>query len=709
MWLKVCLALFVLLSIKWYFSKNEKSKLNNLMITKKEGKDTIYKSIWSLNGLRSGPNQYQGDTTPNNEPKTMSDLLKSAHIKFHNKEMFGHRDLIRIVPKIKKGKTLSFYELSEYKWMTMSLFYNKVVSLGKYLSQSLQEQQVLCIFASTSVEWQIVAHAAWSQNITISTAYDTLGAEGLEYSLKETEATHLYCTSDQFPVLLKVLPNVKLTKVLYKQGLNVSHEQSQEFILEINKFCKVVNLNDAINDKIALSPSPPRHPKPDDVACLMYTSGSTGPPKGVEIRHFNMMATLGSALDMLNDHIDENDVFLAYLPLAHILELVIENGCIYLGLKMGYGSPRTITDQSIINCNGDLKELGPTVLVGVPQVWDTIRKSILSKLSKKSKTINKIFWGAYNFNLFCSTYNIPLGFLTNPIFKQIKKETGGNLKLALSGGSALNPTTQSFLTNILCPIFVGYGMTETVGLGCLMTPDIGFLPGVVGIPMSSIEVKLVNVPDTDYKITNDPPQGEIYLRGPSITTGYYKQQLKSKEAFEGAWLKTGDIAEIIKLPNTKIQVHNEVDTATGVLKIIDRAKNLVKLSNGEYIALEKLESIYKQNEYCLNVMVAADSECKLPIIVVHVNEVEFMRFAQKHGKVEFKEARVSLRFELLKALLVTGKEYGLKGTNLIGGVVISDEEWTPENGLLTAAMKLQRRHIIKRFDAEINEAYKLLK
>ena len=235
------------------------------------------------------------------------------------------------------------------------------------------------------------------------------------------------------------------------------------------------------------------------------------------------------------------------------------------------------------------------------------------------------------------------------------------------------------------------------------------MAGVVGLPMPSVEIKLVDVPEAGYSTKNNPPNGEIWIRGPSICKGYFKQPKTTAASFEDGWLKTGDIGEIVVFDNTPIQRHNEVQSSTGVFRIIDRKKDLVKLSNGEYIALEVLESTCKQNKLVLNVMVAANSECKLPIIVVQVNEAHFMEFANKFNKLDFKEARVTLRAEMLTSLVNTAKEYNLKGTSLVGDVIISDEEWTPQNGLLTAAMKLQRRNIEKRFEKEIKAAYELLK
>ena len=672
-------------------------KVKNFMITKKDGKDVIYKSIWSLNGLVRGP------TPPDKTeaPTTLYELLQYVLNTFEHKELFGYRTLYNIIKETRHGKTFSYYHLSHYEWMTAGVFYEKATSFGKYLAQAMEEKDILCIFASTSVEWQIVAHAAWSQNITISTAYDTLGADGLLHSLKETEADVLYCTSDQFEVLIQVLPNYDLSTVYFKQGLNTTEEETSAYIETLEDYCMVIQLDDAIEAGMKLD-LPARPPQTTDVACIMYTSGSTGHPKGVVISHANMMATIGSGNAMLDDSINSDDILIAYLPLAHILELSLETCCMAMGIRMGYGSPRTLTEQFTRRCQGDLNELGPTVMAGVPLVWDTIKKEIMGKVLKTPKPVQAIFWGAVWLKQFSVKHGLPTAKLADVFFKKIRQQTGGNLKVALSGGAKLNNETQMFLTTVLCPIYVGYGLTETMGMGCLLTPAAGHMPGVVGFPVPSLELKLVNVEDAGYFTTSNPPQGEIWLRGPSICVGYYKQPEKTaQDITKDGWFKTGDIAEIAPLDTSNIQKHNEVNCTTGVLRIIDRKKNLVKLSNGEYIALESLESVYKQHPMAVNVMVTANTECKLPVIVVQVKEPMYKAFAEKHGK------QVTVAF--LKSLRDTGKEYDLKGTKLVGGVVISEEEWTPQNGMLTAAMKLHRRSIEKTYKRKIDEAFAVLK
>ena len=437
------------------------------MITKKDGNDILYKSIWALHGLRCGPSQYENSTESTNEPKTMYDLLTYSFDKYKQRDLFGFRSLIQTIKEVKNEKAFLFYQLSGYKWMTMSLFYQRALALGKYFAHSLKPKEVVCIFASTSVEWQLVAHAAWSQNLIISTAYDTLGADGLEYSLNETEAKFVYCSSDQFAILLEVVPKVKLAKIIYKQGINTSVKETDDFIEKLSKYCECVNIEEAIihGDPLELSTRPP---VPEDIACIMYTSGSTGVPKGCVITHLNMMATVGSAKDLLTGYVGESDTYLAYLPLAHIMELAIESCCLYLGIQLGYGSPRTLTDQFTRGCNGDIKELRPSILVGVPQVWDTIRKGIMAKLDKAPAPVRVIFWGAYRLKQWSIDRGLPMAHVADLAFKKIRDQTGGRLKLALSGGSPLNGNTQTFLTNVLCPLYVGYGMTETCGMGTLM-------------------------------------------------------------------------------------------------------------------------------------------------------------------------------------------------------------------------------------------------
>jgi long-chain acyl-CoA synthetase len=218
----------------------------------------------------------------------------------------------------------------------------------------------------------------------------------------------------------------------------------------------------------------------------------------------------------------------------------------------------------------------------------------------------------------------------------------------------------------------------------------------VGSPVPCVEVKLVDQPELGYvssKQDGSRQQGEIWIRGPSITAGYYKRDDITKETItEDGWLKTGDIGEW---------------SERGTLNIIDRVKNLVKLSNGEYIALEKLESIYKSCYFVENMCVYADPLYPKPVGLVVPLEGPFRKFLAENGiENEDWEALCEsqkTRKLVLKTLQEHAKNGGLKGNEVISDLWICKDLWTPEMGLLTAAQKLKRKDINAAYEKELKD------
>ena len=185
----------------------------------------------------------------------------------------------------------------------------------------------------------------------------------------------------------------------------------------------------------------------------------------------------------------------------------------------------------------------------------------------------------------------------------------------------------------------------------------------------SVEVKLVDVPDVGYFASNSPPQGEIWIRGPPVTDGYLDLPEETQESFtEDGWFKTGDIGEF---------------DSKGHLKMIDRKKNLVKTLNGEYIALEKLESVYRSAPVVANICVYAAQDKSKPVAIIVPNEPELKKVASENGvKGESLGSLVhdeKLNRIVLKELQTAGKRANLQGIEIIDGVVLTDEEWTPQS------------------------------
>ena len=372
----------------------------------------------------------------------------------------------------------------------------------------------------------------------------------------------------------------------------------------------------------------------------------------------------------MQPYIGPGDGLLTYLPLAHILEFVFENAALYWGATMGYGNPKTLSDNSVRNCNGDIKEFKPSVLVGVPAVWETVKKGIITKVNAGSPIVRGLFWGALALKNNLMGMGLPgSGILDAIVFKKLKEATGGRLKLCMNGGGPVAKDTQRFISMAICPMVIGYGLTETTAMGTLQNP-LEWTVDSIGCMPASVEAKLVDFPDAGYFATNKPnPQGEVWLRGPTVMSGYYQNEKETEEAMtKDGWFKTGDIGEF---------------DASGHLKLIDRKKNLIKTLNGEYIALEKLESVYRAAHVVANICVYADDSKAKPIAIIVPAEPALKKLAASigvnDGSIEELVHNKKLNAAVLKEMQQAGRMGGLSGIEIIEGVVLSDEEWTPQN------------------------------
>ena len=360
----------------------------------------------------------------------------------------------------------------------------------------------------------------------------------------------------------------------------------------------------------------------------------------------------------------DKEVVLAYLPLAHIFEMALENLVLFIGGTLGYGNPRTLSDTSMKNSAGDMRELRPTVMVGVPQVWETVKKGVMAKLDTSSPLLKNLFWGAFNWKTFMSRNKLPFASVFDGIvFKKVRELTGGRLRFTMNGASGIADDTKHFLSLVLAPMLAGYGLTETCANGALGCP-LEYSPTAVGPIAAAIDVKLVSIPEMNYSADSNPPQGEIWMKGKPILAEYYDNPDETSKALtEDGWFKTGDIGEF---------------DASGHLKVIDRLKNLVKMQGGEYIALEKLEAVYRGSQTVANVMVHADPNHSRPIAVIMANEKVLAEEAKKLGVDEHSmHSDKKVRSLVLKDLQTTGRRGGLAGMEIVAAVVITDAEWTP--------------------------------
>lgn len=346
--------------------------------------------------------------------------------------------------------------------------------------------------------------------------------------------------------------------------------------------------------------------------------------------------------------------------------MAMENLGFFVGATVGYGNPRTLSDALVKNCAGDMRALQPTVMVGVPQIWEMVRKGVMSKLEASSPVLRALFWGAMSYKGFMSRNKLPgASALDGLVFSKVRELTGGRLRFTMNGASGISDDTKHFVSLVLAPMLTGYGLTETCATGSLGCP-LEYTPSAIGPIPCSCDAKLVSIPDLGYDADAKVPQGEIWLKGMPIMTEYFKNPEEThKTLTPDGWFKTGDIGEF------------DVD---GHLRVIDRVKNLVKMQGGEYIALEKVEAIYRGSQVVANVMVEADSRYSRPIAVIMPNEKVLATKAKDLNVDEHSmHSDRRVRSLVLKELQTTGRRAGLSEMEIVSGVIVTDEEWTPIN------------------------------
>ena len=513
-----------------------------------------------------------------------------------------------------------------------------------------------------------MSHGAASQSMPIVTAYDSLGEEGLRHSLVQTGSVAIFLDPNLIPTFVNCMKAAKSIKYVIYNDTPEPKTADIEKIKSANGNVQVLSIAELrkLGEENPVDPVPP---SPDDIATIMYTSGSTGPPKGVLIKHKSVVASMAGVQTCVGDYLGPSDTLLTYLPQSHIFEYMFENVCLFWGATMGYGNPRTLSDSSVRNCKGDIREFQPSVLIGVPAVWESVKKGIMAKVNGGSVVVRNMFWGAMSLKSMLLSTGIPgTAVLDAVVFKKLKDATGGRLRLAMNGGGPIAEDTIRFISFAIAPLISGYGLTETCAMAALQDPT-EWDPKAMGAVPGSIEVKLVDFADAGYHSTNKPPQGEIWIRGAPVTDGYIDNDKETKEAYTSdGWFKTGDIGEF---------------NAKGHLRIIDRKKNLVKTLNGEYIALEKLESIYRATPVVGNICVYAAADKAKPIAIVQPVEPALEKLVSTHGLQSSDLGTMvhdkKIQALVLKELQKTGKDGGLGGIEIVDGVVLVDEEWTPFN------------------------------
>eukprot|EP00568_Trieres_chinensis_P007644 CAMPEP_0183297828 /NCGR_PEP_ID=MMETSP0160_2-20130417/5007_1 /TAXON_ID=2839 ORGANISM="Odontella Sinensis, Strain Grunow 1884" /NCGR_SAMPLE_ID=MMETSP0160_2 /ASSEMBLY_ACC=CAM_ASM_000250 /LENGTH=722 /DNA_ID=CAMNT_0025459723 /DNA_START=120 /DNA_END=2288 /DNA_ORIENTATION=- len=645
--------------------------------------------------------------------ESVYDLSKKCFATYASRNAMG----ARVFKGWKVPKKVKEFE-PEIQWKTYGQVEKEVLKFGAALrAEGLVSAPEKCtldkfttpcslaIFENTCPEWMIAAQGAFSQGVVVTTIYATLGMDAVIDSVRDGVITAIVCNKRSVGgIMSKIKDMPTLKTIIYTSDL-IAQDETVDLPASPDGV-KVISFEDFVSggDTAKYAPTPPSK---DSCAVIMYTSGSTGKPKGVVLTHSNLVSTIEAGARAIGIK-DGQDVYLAYLPLAHIMEMVFEFGCFAWGCTVCYADPKSLTATGSYP-KGALETYSPTLMVGVPKIWDVIKKGVQAKVAKSSPVAQFLVNTAFQARRFANEHGYDTPLFKALVFKKLKAAVGGKLRLALSGGGPLNEEVQIFVrTAFGCTLIQGYGLTESCGGSCVQRTD-DLRPLIAGAPLAHIEVKLESCPDINDKAgmaylstdTRDVEgnkihgRGEVVMKGNGMALGYYGAPEKTAEVFRpDGFFETGDIGQFME---------------DGSLRIVDRKKNLVKLKGGEYIATEKMEMSYGNSKFVDpmsgGICCYGDGDMDRPIALMTPSKPYIMSWAKENGVAGAYE-EVLKSDELQKAIVADlaneNKKAGLSHIEKIVAVALITEAWTPENGCLTAANKLQRRVVIDKFEKEFN-------
>nr|XP_020490039.1 long-chain-fatty-acid--CoA ligase 1-like [Labrus bergylta]XP_020490041.1 long-chain-fatty-acid--CoA ligase 1-like [Labrus bergylta]XP_020490042.1 long-chain-fatty-acid--CoA ligase 1-like [Labrus bergylta]XP_029133291.1 long-chain-fatty-acid--CoA ligase 1-like [Labrus bergylta] len=576
-----------------------------------------------------------------------------------------------------------------YEWMSYSQVRERTENLGSaflHKGHSKTTDSNVGIFSQNRPEWTISELACYTYSLVSVPLYDTLGTEAITYIIDKASISTVVCdVVDKVNLVLDCVKDrehsVKTIVVMETPSADLVSrgQQSGIHILSMQEM-------EAIGKENHRQPVPPR---PEDMAVICFTSGTTGNPKGAMLTHGNIVSNCSAFMKVTEVRcpLHPSDVHISFLPLAHMFERVVQGVMIVQGASIGFfqGDIRLLSD--------DLNTLKPTVFPVVPRLLNRMYDKIFGQANTTLKR-----W-LLEFAYRRKAAEIMKGIVRRDsiwdqlIFRKVQASLGGRVRLMLTGAAPISPAVLTFLRAAVgCQFYEGYGQTECTA-GCTITLPGDSTAGHVGAPLPCNSIKLVDVAEMNYLASNG--EGEVCVKGPNVFKGYLKDPEKTEETIdEDGWLHTGDIGKW--LPN-------------GTLKIVDRKKHIFKLAQGEYIAPEKVENIYTRSDAVAQVFVHGDS-LQACLVAVVVPDPDFLsgwtkRTLKLEGSYQELCDRAEVKTAILEDLVRLGKEGGLKSFEQVKAICIHNELFSIENGLLTPTLKAKRNELRQYFRSQIDELY----
>jgi long-chain acyl-CoA synthetase len=556
----------------------------------------------------------------------------------------------------KKDDHLLFNNLNLRKFQTYTWedTRSNILKLANFLnSKNLKKADRVLLVSENRPEW-LIADLAILLNAAITVPnYTTYTVNDFVFTINDSKPAGLIVSSSN------LLKNIFLATKKINYNFNfiiVLNESAEDLGSNIINFSEIVNKEIDLDKEQKFFFENNKNLNRQDPACIIYTSGTQGTPKGVVLSHGGILKNCEGALKFLDFVKGKKNTFLTWLPLSHSYEHTVQFAQLSLGAKIFYS-------ESLDKLLSNLKIAKPTIMTAVPRFYTNLMHKIKINLQTQSSFKKVIFQKTLdlgekkflnkNMSFFEKCLNFVLDFIVR---KKIKNQFGGKIRAFISGGGPLDYNVGVFLNSLGLPTLQGYGLTEAS-------------PIVSCNPISKIKIDTVGkiFKDVQVKIAQD---GEILVKGENVMIGYWNNKEETNRILKDSWLYTGDIGEI---------------DSEGYLKITDRKKDIIVNAGGDNIAPSKIENLLSNYPDIIQSYIYGDKKNYLVALIVVSKELE-----NKKDKVQFCVDKVNSELSIIEKI----KRF-----------IIIDTPFTVENEMLTPTMKIRRHQVKKIFGDQLEKLY----
>lgn len=641
--------------------------------------------------------QYEDSKYSVNKVDSVWDLFVNSCLLYSDSKLFGRR----------QSSTDGAY--CAYTWYTYSDILESVYRVSESLNSLGFIMSNMGIMSANRCEWIICQLAGFRTSIKSIPIHCNLATTGLQHIIKHSRIKSICIDHTQVRGLINALRAIKasndvfdlstifffdshseyggINDVLTDSDLDAFHELG----LDIVHFSSLLNIPAVPSDKeLPILPIVAA-----DVCMIYYTSGTTGLSKGAQLSHKNFLSQMTALSHGFSMH--HSWCYYSYLPSSHIYDSVFLMNAWASGARIAFAS------NAIHNVLDDLREAQPDCLIGVPRIYNKWYQAILNDMNNAAKYFNGIdkqgIYEYYNIQAQLFRLNRQLDMQIDvKIFEPIRKHLGlNNVKLCATGSALISPKIFELFNLCRLNLKCVYGLTETTCLASVSDVNDRTSSGHVGTPLGDNEIKLVSVPELNYTTEDKPfPRGEVYIRGSNVFCGYLNDPAATNAAFpfNDGWFASGDIGRW---------------NANGTLSIIDRKKNVTKMSQGEFICPELIEQRYLSSPYISQIWVYADSRRDFPVAVIVPNMASISSVIShpNDSLAWIQELRKLISDEIVQVESSTecSSLEKIRAFHLELEVDANGLGFTQEKNCMTPTSKLKRQRLEQQYKEQIEKLY----